>query len=81
MNQKIYAKEFSSWDCHHDFRVMISCVESKGNNLDELLDNTVLSLEDWDGNSILQTWTIDDLSMQDMSHLIKLYNEFLKETK
>jgi hypothetical protein len=73
---KTFSKEFSNWPLHDDDRLNLTYVETKGNTVEEMVDNALISLTDWHGNEG-PDWTIGDLSFEDYRELELLFAEAL----
>jgi hypothetical protein len=78
---KQFSRSFTDWTLSHDDAISITHVESKGDNLHELLNNAEISFEDWHGNPRYFAWSAWDLSQPDFSELESIFSHFLDEQR
>jgi len=76
---KTFSKEFYGWSLRNNDHLMLTYVETTGNNLEEMIDNAMISLENWHGEEV-PNWNLEDLSTSDYGAIIKLFIKSLEET-
>ena len=74
-----FSKSFQNWNCADDDRVMLTHIETRGLDLDDMLANAEISFEDWHGNCCRENWTIGDLSQSDYAEVERLIVEHLAD--
>lgn len=74
---KTFSKEFSGWSLRNNDHLFLTHVETKGNNLEEMIDNALLSFETWHGGEG-PAWTINDIPNSDYAEVIKLFIKHLE---
>jgi len=78
---KQFSKSFTDWTLSSDERISITHVETKGNNLQELLDNAEISFQDWHGTPRHFSWSAWDLHRNDFWELELILTRFLDEQR
>jgi hypothetical protein len=74
---KRFDKQYSSWTMADDERFNIENVASRGNSVEELMENAEISICDWNGNEAREGWTSGDLASRDFQELEETFRDWL----
>lgn len=73
---KRFSKEFKNFTLEGNDHLMLTLVETHGNDLSDFISNATISLETWHGNEG-PDWTFGDLSSSDYDYIVQLFTEYL----
>lgn len=78
MSKFYFQKAFVAWTLADSDSLLLEHIESEGSNLEEMLENAVLTFcTQWGGDG--PRWSVGELSTRDYNQVMKLFTEFLAE--
>lgn len=72
-----FHKEFPDWSLHGEDHIMLTYIETSGKDVEEMVDNAIISLENWHGEPVRHNWTVGDLPTKDFLKIEQMFWEHL----